>query len=367
MKRMNTTVQAEVLRVHTLHNAVIKLTRQTLGLDHDVPWTAASIKEKACQGTPLQVPDLIVVQGGAEVVDEAVVMNGTGAPPCFLLVRSTATTTCTIAAKISAHGVSSSISIKVPVNMKVHALRKELYRAMSKDQMIPASAQRLVCRGQVLHDCRCIGDFLLTDKSRYNSSMHKYSLKEACNDVPDLTVFVSVSVDLSHEVPITLQMLNGKALKEYFSISTPLLYLREILWRQHRIPKDIPIYFYLPDKDTRKKQLMDETKTLYDYNIDSPVTLYMYPYMLLEIEAWQRAESPVSVASLSIKTPVSSASSSKKRSTAKCGPTKSPRGTSGNSSSMASGCNGKSKSSSSADGLFGLKKGFFSSANSSKK
>ena len=346
---------SEFVTLHTLHNGVLKLTRKDLNVADDGVVTAVAVKEKVCQHTSLRPSDLQLIHGGKALSDDAALalQSRPGKEPAgryYLILKTSAATMCHLTAKVSAHGKHYTVSVTVPANMKVSSFKKELVKSMPKEATIPASAQRLVCRGQLLHDYNYVGDFLLTDSNRYTRNAVK--TKDVDSALPsDVTLFVSAAVDLSKEVHVRFKMPNGQTFKEYLSISTPLIYLREILWRQHRIPKDIPMYFYLADEVTGQERLLDMAKTLYDYDVSSDVTLRMLPYVIVEVDVPCRPPSPVSVT-------VARSPTSKRRSTAKCGPTKSPKTIGGSSASTAS---------AKATGLFGLKKGFFGTNSSSGK
>lgn len=352
---------SECVAVHTLHNGVLKLTRKDLNAAGDAVVTAAAVKEKVCQHISLRPSDLQLIHSGKALGDgEAVAMQSRpGKEPAgryYLILKSSATTMCHLTAKVSAHEKHYTVSVTVPANMKVSSFKRELVKSMPQEASVPASAQRLVCRGQLLHDYNYVGDFLLTDSNRYTRKGVKS--KDADSPLPsDVTVFVSAALDLSREVRVSFKMLNGQTFKEYLSISTPLIYLREILWCQHRIPKDIPMYFYLADKGTGRERLLDTAKTLYDYDVSSDVTLSMYPYVVVEVDVPIPCRPPSPVSVTVCRSPPQTA---KRRSTAKCGPSKAAKTVVGPSASSAT-------NNTKLTGLFGLKKGFFSSKDSCGK
>jgi hypothetical protein len=375
----------DTIRVHTLQGAVLKLSQRGAGgADINYTLTAIDVKKQACLDTPLCPDDVLLLSGGSAVADdEAICSQREG---LYLLLRSTAVASCRIALKVTKNGESTTAHLEVPANMRIVLLKKELFKALSNNKpnqlAIPVGAQRMVCRGQILHDHSCLGDFLFTDRMRYSKKTSKSGTTAAAAAAaagPDLTVFVTASADLSKEVPVHLKMLNGQSFKEYLSVSTPLIFLRQILWRQHALPLELPLYFYLTDKESGARMLLDTAKTLYDYEICSAVTLSLYPYIILGDPVtppttprpcpWTGAGagSPVSataplspVHALSIGISNSAGGNTiipKRRSTAKCGPAKSPK----------SGAAPAAVSKPANTGLFGLKKGFLGGSDSASK
>lgn len=355
----NKSANSNVIKLRTIHNGVLKF--KTDGTNP----TGSQVKSSLCVNI-VQPGDIMLISNGAEVSDHTILSPEM---KYFALLRSTANRQCIVAMKVTKGGKTSLFTLSVPMNKRISELKRELCRVMGKEMMIAPSAQRLLARGQVLHDHCYIGDYMLTDTSSRRSNHTACSTPTTEATIPALTVYVTVSFDLEKEVQITFQAVSGACLKEHLSIAKPIGLLKELMWQQHGIPKSVKLHYYLLNENSGRMTLLSEERTLHDYNVESDVTIYMYPYLLPE----EGPMSPVSVASshhlpnqasdgilalldsLFIEnSPVplmkpskisNSSSDSKRRTNAKTGASKPSK----------SGGSINSKTS----GMFGLKKGFF--------
>jgi hypothetical protein len=217
------------------------------------------MKRFACIETPLSPTDLMVIQSGRECKDNEQ-LNYSSKAPYYIACRKSAD-------KLVALTVTgtSNCTISVPANTRVEDIKRILRR--DKITALSIGEQRLLCNGQVLGDYNFIGDHFLYDKTRYKSN------KGIADSSSLLSVKIQKIVDIKKEVLVTLKLPNGSYIQDRLSLSAPIHFLREILWRQHKFPFAFDVKFFYPDG--KELILLNERYNLSDYNIVGNVTLRM--------------------------------------------------------------------------------------------
>ena len=241
--------QDDVLRLKSLHGDIT--------IKNDLA-TVLDIKHKVCMSTPFVPADLIFISNGTELHDDCSIQINT-----WCLVRTNANSIAEFNVNVSVDGVQKNFGIlKFPVSIKIFHLKRELQKITKIKSM------RVIVGGRILRDENLLGDYLLCSAKRQHA---KYSR--------DFTIFVTKVIDLRREIDLVVTLLGGGEVKEKIELGLPLGYLREIMWRHHQLPKDLPLRFAMIVSGSLLE--LDPKLSLLDYGVDGnekEVNLFMLPF-----------------------------------------------------------------------------------------
>lgn len=210
-------------------------------------YSSVELKKQLCASLPLKADDLMLICGGRELTEDCYVSP---AKIVYAVVRSNAASSISFDVKSRDFARTSMYNINFSASARVFYVKRELQKLTK----IPTSAMRVILNGRVLRDDSILGDYVITTKGKDG-------------EVLGFTLFVSRKFDTTKESPLVVRLLNGAKFNTSFSIGERLSKLRDLLWHQTRMPKDLAIKFFLLLSDQRNIEV-DETKSLIDYHID---------------------------------------------------------------------------------------------------
>ena len=227
------------------------------------------LKKILCAKSGLAPSDLLIVKNGVEEKDnftfndeEALFANNR-----YVLCRSSSQNKLLLSVFNTNNKAKQRCTVSLSPSCTVSDVKTTLYK--SKVSHLRPGEQRIILGKKVLTNNCFLGDYILhalwTKPSAFAPSN---SNKDSQHMSPQLSIHVSPTVNIAHEVNVTIDLPNKGHFKFCFAIDTPLINIREILWRQYRVPKDLHISFCLAVSG-RSWVPLDPTCRLIDYGITS--------------------------------------------------------------------------------------------------
>jgi hypothetical protein len=234
----------------------MKVTVKSLISEFSIPMedikTYLDIKKILCQGTGMQSSDILLISKGKEMLNDNIVSHKISNVKYHTLLRTKACSTISLICKYN----GKANKIIFPANTKVFHVKRELFG--KKLTTLRPGSQRLIIAGRQLHDNMLLGDYLLQSNA---------SKKKMLTSDGEIILHISKSFNADHEVDVMTSLNNGAKLKFSMSISSPTMYMREIIWRQYHMPMPTEILTYLIVKG-RPVELHPDY-TLIDYGVTS--------------------------------------------------------------------------------------------------
>lgn len=263
LKNANMKRNSAVLK--TVHHADVKLVK---------PFSSVlELKTQLCEESPINKNDIMIIKDGKELRNETVLSELP--PKSFVLLRTSVSTSVPVALKPQGIEGGMNKTLKIPLNMRVFQLKKQLYS--SKFTTLKPESQRIIVGGKVLHDSYLIGDYLLPSilgkKSTCPSpSAIAASVKPSTSSssttafkpsIPVVaTLYLSKTVNVKHEVDVEIPLTNGSIITCPLEISQPISTLVKILNRRHFFPLPNDEFFYIFSlKVPRTSSLVDKTSS----------------------------------------------------------------------------------------------------------
>eukprot|EP01036_Dinobryon_divergens_P031207 gene31207-40570_t len=238
--------------IRTIHNIELPVLQ---------PQTVSTWKTEICRFFPQYIDPscLMLIRDGKSLLDtEMIGDNNSVMKSTHVLFKTTSKSPVTIIIRNS-EGVENKL--EVPISIKVSTLKKELYS--KKLISLRPQFQRLIYEGKILKDFSILGDYLLA------------AVKSGRSIHPKFVVHVCKTIDLGHEVDITVRLNEKHSLKLSFEVSKPIGLIVDILHKQYMFPypkADMRYAFFLPTATTDSRSSLsslgrelDNSKCLLDY------------------------------------------------------------------------------------------------------
>lgn len=293
------TAKKNKISLKTVHNSEIKILKPF----HMV----LDLKVQLCRDSLVNIADLMIIKNGKELSNcDSLTSEDLKCSKVFVMVKTTAKTVIPITMKTQGLDGTQLKTLKLPLNIKVGQLKKQLFS--SKITSLKPESQRIILGGKVLQDCFIIGDYLLyamlskpvvsSSSSSSSSSVQSPTVPSSSSTSstvqPMATLYLSKTTNLKHEVAITFVsgVKGNRELKCDLEISKPISMFNTILHRQFHqpLPNDKLEYVFLlrvpkvksttlasttANTMSKKGTLsytmieLDQSKTLLDYGLDT--------------------------------------------------------------------------------------------------
>jgi len=237
------------IKIKTLNHGV-------LTVDVSNCYTIHDLKTNLCKDTAVQPNDIILIGNGKQLLDNQLFsidefnhdrMN------IFALIRTKANTSVKLLFKGDVTKDHTIKELNFPLNTRIFHLKRELYS--KKITSLRPGSQRLIINGSVVSDNLLLGDYILKSKKGNQAT----------------TIYISKTLNIQHEVDISIKLKNFIDMKFSMEISLPTIYIREILYRQYKVPKDLNLVvtMLISDKGVDRWIDLHPAYTLIDYGISN--------------------------------------------------------------------------------------------------
>jgi hypothetical protein len=209
---------------------------------------AEELKCLLCKSTALKSSELIILNGaGKELTDDDKIHESN---QLYAVVRSNASSMIDVKVILRDGSKKYEYAARFSAGIKIFQLKRDLQK-MTK---IPTTALRAIIASRLIRDEYILGDYILAAASRSGQAENMKGV---------FTIFVQRSFDATKEAAVMVLLPNGHKFNTFLAVGERLIKMRDILWHQLRMPRDLRVFF--ATKVNERYVPIDESKSLVDY------------------------------------------------------------------------------------------------------